>query len=615
MLNYLLQMIACSGILYGYYHIGLRNERFHQYNRFYLLAAMLLSLILPLIKIPVEVAEDNSPVYALVSTAAPVFVSSETAGWNTAVLYRALYSLVCVALLAGLAGAIARILRIRKQSTVVRLKHIQWINTSHRDAPFSFFNWLFWNRHTDPDSTEGRQILKHELYHIKSRHSWDLMFTEIVLALYWCNPFFYLYRKEIKTIHEFLADKNAVAGDDAMSYATLLVQQVISYRRQKLTHPFFHNQLKRRITMLTSPKKPAHQWLKKLIVLPIATMVLALFGFKYQQTIQDVATAVPQILAPVAPQQASPAVVADRSPRSGADTVPADHKKVVQEARQVSANYVTGTGRYQKLNTVTVVGYSDEELPKRKLKEGETKLDVEAAFPGNWTTFLERNVNPQIATEKGAPAGVYEVMVRFTINEDGSLSDFTPVTNEGYGMEAEVIRVLKKSEKWRPALNNKAGSATAVKSYRLQPVHFQVMRGKNTSQPKKETTATPAAAPADREPIFTRVEKDAHYPGNWRAFLEKNLDGAVAVKNGATAGNYTTIIQFIVDTHGRVSAIKPLTSHGFGMEEEAMRLIKASGTWSPAIQNGRKVKAYRKQPITFQIEEAFSGTARLNPSR
>jgi len=59
----------------------------------------------------------------------------------------------------------------------------------------------------------------------------------------------------------------------------------------------------------------------------------------------------------------------------------------------------------------------------------------------------------------------------------------------------------------------------------------------------------------------------------------------------------------VVDKEGNVSDVKPLTSHGYGMEDEAVRVIKKGPQWKPAIQNGRNVKAYRRQPITFQIEE------------
>ena len=112
--------------------------------------------------------------------------------------------------------------------------------------------------------------------------------------------------------------------------------------------------------------------------------------------------------------------------------------------------------------------------------------------------------------------------------------------------------------------------------------------------------------PEPEPEIFTTVEIDAAYPGGasaWRSFLERNLRGETPVDNGASPGNYTVIIQFVVDVAGNVSDVKPLTSLGYGMEQEAVRVLKKSGRWKPAIQNGREVKAYRKQPITFQVLE------------
>lgn len=101
--------------------------------------------------------------------------------------------------------------------------------------------------------------------------------------------------------------------------------------------------------------------------------------------------------------------------------------------------------------------------------------------------------------------------------------------------------------------------------------------------------------------IFTKVEQEAQYPGNWRSFLERNLDGQVAVDNGAAPGNYTVMVQFVVDVAGNVSDVKALTGHGYGMEQEAIRVIKKSNKWKPAIQNGREAKAFRKLPITFTV--------------
>ena len=107
----------------------------------------------------------------------------------------------------------------------------------------------------------------------------------------------------------------------------------------------------------------------------------------------------------------------------------------------------------------------------------------------------------------------------------------------------------------------------------------------------------------DENQVFTKVEIEASFAGDWSSFLKRNLNADVAVSGGAPPGQYTVIVQFIVDKAGNVSDVKALTNHGYGMEDEAVRVIKKAPKWNPAVQNGRQVKAYRKQPITFVISE------------
>jgi hypothetical protein len=109
-----------------------------------------------------------------------------------------------------------------------------------------------------------------------------------------------------------------------------------------------------------------------------------------------------------------------------------------------------------------------------------------------------------------------------------------------------------------------------------------------------------------KEKVFEKIEIEASYPGGfpaWVKFLEKNLNGNVPVKNGAPAGKYSVYIQLIVDKDGSVTDMKALTNLGYGMETEVMRILKKSGAWQPATINGRAVKAYRKQPVTFMVTD------------
>jgi antitoxin component YwqK of YwqJK toxin-antitoxin module len=98
--------------------------------------------------------------------------------------------------------------------------------------------------------------------------------------------------------------------------------------------------------------------------------------------------------------------------------------------------------------------------------------------------------------------------------------------------------------------------------------------------------------------------KEADFPGGtkaWIGFIQRNLKAEVPVRKKAPEGQYMVVVQFIVAKDGRIEDVKPLTHFGFGMEEEVVRLIKASPRWEPAEQFGRRVKAYRKQPITFVV--------------
>jgi protein TonB len=104
------------------------------------------------------------------------------------------------------------------------------------------------------------------------------------------------------------------------------------------------------------------------------------------------------------------------------------------------------------------------------------------------------------------------------------------------------------------------------------------------------------------EDIFTVVQVPARYDGNWERFLTNNLRADVPVDNGAAPGSYKVLIQFVVDKDGNVSDIKALTSHGHGMEEEAIRVLRKAKGWKAGIQAGMEVKSYHRQPITFVVQ-------------
>ena len=101
------------------------------------------------------------------------------------------------------------------------------------------------------------------------------------------------------------------------------------------------------------------------------------------------------------------------------------------------------------------------------------KVEREAEFPGGvkaWTQYLQENLNSEVPIKKKAPAGTYQVVVVFIVSKSGKIKGISAETSHGYGMEKEVIRIIKKGPDWVPAMQD----GHPVNAYRRQPVTFMI---------------------------------------------------------------------------------------------------------------------------------------------
>ena len=142
-------------------------------------------------------------------------------------------------------------------------------------------------------SATGQQILKHELAHVQEKHSVDNITMQVVMVFGWFNPFFWLARKELHMIHEFIADKKSVNNGDTSSFAEMLLAASYPQKQFLLTNSFFFSPIKRRLLMITNNKNPRFSYLRRLVVLPLLAIVVMMFAFRttpahkevYNQTI------------------------------------------------------------------------------------------------------------------------------------------------------------------------------------------------------------------------------------------------------------------------------------------------------------------------------------------
>lgn len=285
---YLLQVVLSSGILYGYYLLALRDKVFHHWNRYYLLATVGLSLLLPAIRIPVsgEAAVAEAPSVRVLEVVATGDAYVEALGRSEALQLSAGqwallgYAIVSLAVLSIFLLALWRIRRILRRHPQLTLEGCRFVMTRERGTPFSFLRWIFWHADTPLDSESGQRMLRHELAHVRERHSYDKLFLGAVLVPCWGNPFFWLIRREMAMIHEFIADRRSVDGPDGAALAAMLLEASFPGRSHLLTNPFFHSPLKRRLKMILKSRNTRTSYITRILALPLLALVAAAFTLR-----------------------------------------------------------------------------------------------------------------------------------------------------------------------------------------------------------------------------------------------------------------------------------------------------------------------------------------------
>lgn len=305
-LLYVLKSIFISGILLGYYWIALRNKSFNSYNRFYLLLSMACSLAIPFFHFNwFAIGQQELPV----STETLTFISTQitashspTLTWQD-IVFPSIIG-ISVILLIVLACNIIKIYLLKRRSAVVNMDGVHFIYTTLEQAPFSFLNNLFWKESISLDSAYGKKIFTHEITHIHQKHTIDILFCQVINAVFWMNPFNWLIQKELRAIHEFIADKEAVGDNNTEDFARLLLQAHYGNHFFNPTQSFYYSSIKRRLFMLTTAGKTKNYTLRKLLVLPVTLLII---GTLSVSTIESKATA---IVAPIItiPQQQIPSV-------------------------------------------------------------------------------------------------------------------------------------------------------------------------------------------------------------------------------------------------------------------------------------------------------------------
>lgn len=274
-LLYLAESGVCLGLFYIIYRIFLSRETFFRTNRIYLLIAIPLSFILPLINIPSPflTAKSIGTGYMPLTgkgASAPSLRLAEIAGIT--------YILGALFFLACFVYKIAQLMKLIKKQGYQKCGKLKLVYIEEDTAPFSFFNYFFLNG-SNISQHDLLRIIDHELVHINQFHTIDLIIIEVLTIIEWFNPFVRPYKKSLKETHEYLADNQVIAqGCSRAKYQLLIFEQHVGMNLFEFVNNFNRSLIKRRITMMTRGKSKSWAKSKFLLMIPVICFLVLAFA-------------------------------------------------------------------------------------------------------------------------------------------------------------------------------------------------------------------------------------------------------------------------------------------------------------------------------------------------
>ena len=269
-----------SLVFWGYYKLFLEGKEFHHYNRFYLLISVILSLILPFIKVSwFTIQPNNQHLYLLIQYMNGDAIERTSGDFNNPwTFYLVLFiGLISIFYTLRMLYGIFKIRNIKSHYPTEKHENYTMIYTDLPSAPFTFLRNLFWNTSIDVNTQSGEKIFLHELAHITQHHTIDRLFLTCIKSIFWFNPMYYLIHKEVMLIHEYLADQKAIENKDSKAFAAMLLGQHFSAATIPGTSPFFTSHIKKRLDMITKNHTTSYSYARRVWALPLLFMLCFMY--------------------------------------------------------------------------------------------------------------------------------------------------------------------------------------------------------------------------------------------------------------------------------------------------------------------------------------------------
>jgi TonB family protein len=616
--------------------IFLRNERFFLLNRIYLLAGILTSFLFPLISIHYTVI---LPVVGNFQSDSAVVSEIQNAGSSIIpdlkLLLLVLYVSGVLFVFTLLIKQGRSVFRAIKKSEIISFHPAKLIKSTDYTSAFSFFSYVFVN----PSITdvETKEIMNHELVHIRQKHWFDLLLVQLLCMMQWFNPLVWIYVRFIRQNHEYLADEVALQlTSDPAVYRAVLLNQIVGAPVVSLVNSFNYSPNKKRFKMMKNIISSPYRKMKILLILPVFAIVLYAFAkpdYKYKYADQSSGN----ISSGTSLQQKSvkgTVVQQDGESLPGANIV-------IQGTTLGTATDAKG---YFKLDNVTTdgnlvvsfIGFKTKVLKPDfnsdmtiKMTRDTVKYSgIEELAP----TAPDKPVAPvnnireindvppppppliDTAGDKNVPPPSPPLLTKFNWNDDGpaplfivdriviteaEVEKIDPVTIESITVIKDKNAIDKYGEKGK----NGAIEITTFKTGEKRPDGTIVAVTPGDPKTDNEKMEVVQSISKPRKEAFVVVEEMPQFPGGTDAmvaWITSNLKyPAEALKRKITGKVY---VNFAVSSKGKVKNVVVSKSANPLLNAEAVRVISSMPDWKPGTQGGKSVEVQIKVPVEFKLK-------------
>ena len=503
-LVYILKSAACLAVFYLFYKLLMSRDTFHRFNRFALLGLLVLSSVLPLVEVSVN---RPAPVHETMLTLEQLLLLADVQAEGEVVSQPTTALWVRVALLVYLVGivffavrnlwSLGRLAVLLRRGRLERLadwlpgrmENVRLVVHNHDIAPFSWMRCIVLSRKDLEEN--GREILIHELAHIRNHHSWDLLLADLCIFVQWFNPAAWLLKQELQTIHEYEADETVLReGVDAKKYQMLLIKKAVGTRLYSMANSFNHSSLKKRITMMLKEKSNPWARVKYLYVLPLAALAVSAF--------------------------ARPEVSA-----------------VADELSSAKVNDLVTSMKTNQAETASVA-VKDTLTPDESVFE---VVEQMPEFPGGYKEmmkYIEQNMRYPEEAKKAGTQG--RVVVQFLVNKNGAISDVSVLHSVDRLLDAEAVRLVRSMPKWKPGMQK--GKAVTVK-YTI-PMMFRLTEAGGKDAPKSQPLIIKGTSTADYVDMLILVDGREVTPEILGALNPERIQSFIILKEPADVAQYTT---------------------------------------------------------------------------